>query len=1723
MEKEKLQHYSIRKLSVGAASVLIGLSFVGLGHATQVKADTVSGSQQQVVETSKPEDESTEKAASPDDNQVNNQSLNDDQGQAQAANVTENQKSVRGGSKQLNASSETQNETPDNNNSKAATALRTSENEEKVVENNKNKVETTTLNLNQKVDPQTEKANLAESKVQVTNQSSSDLATTTDPSKLSAKDFASGTKWTSAGWTRSNAQHVAKESKFTYDNPNAEKFDLIGGQSVDQSTAAIEATIDKNDIVKGNQILLAAINSTKGNGQQDQHFDLWDTGYITTGYSKVKFQDQYIGDIDPVIVDQNEVDYVLVVNNTVKFATDPKIEFKINTPTTQLVVPEVTNTSVGNAGIDYAAVSSDIGSTYYIVNNSQIIPVKITATPETPGDLLPNTNHLAGLYDDPQAGVSGFYAGAVYSSNSDKEDIKGVQKVSTINAKLDPSSSIDVYVRTKYYVVYNNKMYGASLLPANVLHNCNAYVSQAIKTVKLANNLSANDVLAQTPSNTVSASYQNDGSYIVAYNISPDTLATGGENYVKTIAPYGYATNIQLKDNKQDVIEQTVNYYQQRNWVPSQTDIFLYLNTNQVKDKPDIETVTDLTPNSSFTAPTTVNSVVNGASLDGELYKHASVSYVDDDNNNAVISKDSIIGRKNEGTVYTVNIPSNYKLADDNTDSINYKWSADKKIVTYTFADDQKQNDSNPIVIHLTHGRKELVDSNVISETVHYQFEDGSKAADDYNAKHVVSSRIGHKDLVTGETIWDSDWSKETFPEVNTPHINGYTADLAKIDAQNVDGTSQDIVKTVVYKANDQKIFVHYIDDDVNGQDLHTDPLVGKSNTVANYTTGDAIKGYENQGYDLVSDDTHGQAIRYDADDDHDQNYSVHLKHHISTVTDPKLLTATFDRTVTEKFPDSQTKTLTQHYVINRTGTQDQVTKKYTFANWSSVQVHEDKGDKLNGYTAVIAGQNPSEIASIQDGTPVVKAEVFTNSNDAIQPVNANETVVITYNANDQKIYVHYIDDDEAGKDLHTDSLVGKTNTDANYTTGDAIKGYLDQGYDLVSDDTKGAELKYDADDAHDQIYNVHFKHHISAVTDPKLLMATFNRTVNEKLPDGQTKTLTQHYVINRTGTQDQVTKKYTFGNWSTAQVHEDKGDNLDGYTAVITNQNPGNIASIQDGTPVVKAEVFTNANDNSIQPVNANELVEIAYNANDQKATITFIDDDAQKDKQVLQTKNLVGKSNTKADYDTGADIENYLNKGFELVSDDTQGKPITFDAHDKVDQSFEVHFKHHISDVTDPRILNATFDRVITEHTPDGKDKQFKQHYVITRTGTQDQVTKQYKFSDWTVANVHEDKLDNFRGYTAHINSAKPEDFITVVDGVPTVAKAEQFTNENGKLLPKNVSELADISYTANPQSAAIVYIDDTADKVLSKVMTTGHYGETIEFTPNVSSIIDDLVKKGYVLVSNDFDGQKYDADNNQNIFDVHLKHGTLDVIRSKDVTETIHYVYDNNSKAHDDYVATKKFENHGVKDLVTGNTTWDAKWTPENDQFAQVNSPEIPGYTADKTSVPAQTVNADSKNLEYTVTYTQIPAPTPYEPSDPVQPAQPSTPVVPDQPNVSDTDQQSVDNNAPKKAKHHNKSRDLNNDFNDDYGNTVNKSSDYTGIKTVKITQNGKPTRVIKINQIKSETVDPVKSTVHVKSQLPKTGSDKDQALVALGLASASLSGLFGLGLRKKKEEN
>ncbi|WP_408582039.1 mucin-binding protein, partial [Lactobacillus helveticus] len=90
-------------------------------------------------------------------------------------------------------------------------------------------------------------------------------------------------------------------------------------------------------------------------------------------------------------------------------------------------------------------------------------------------------------------------------------------------------------------------------------------------------------------------------------------------------------------------------------------------------------------------------------------------------------------------------------------------------------------------------------------------------------------------------------------------------------------------------------------------------------------------------------------------------------------------------------------------------------------------------------------------------------------------------------------------------------------------------------------------------------------------------------------------------------------------------------------------------------------------------------------------------------------------------------------------------------------------------------------------------------------------------------------------------------------------------------------------------------------------------------------------------------------------------------------KTVNETIHYVYKDGSKAAADHVAKPvEFTRQVSTDAVTGDKTYDP-WSAAQ-SFDAVTSPEVKGYTADKAQIDKQTVTGDSKDLEFTVTYTQ-----------------------------------------------------------------------------------------------------------------------------------------------------
>ena len=153
-----------------------------------------------------------------------------------------------------------------------------------------------------------------------------------------------------------------------------------------------------------------------------------------------------------------------------------------------------------------------------------------------------------------------------------------------------------------------------------------------------------------------------------------------------------------------------------------------------------------------------------------------------------------------------------------------------------------------------------------VNETIQYVYEDGSKAADDYNAPPLNFTRSVTTNQVTGEKTY-GDWQAQngdSFGEVVSPTIKGETADQLKIDAiSGITANSADIQKKVVYKRNQGTIDVTYIDE-TTGQVLTKKDLSGGTDDPSNYTTADDIKSYTAKGYELVSDDypSGGQSLR---------------------------------------------------------------------------------------------------------------------------------------------------------------------------------------------------------------------------------------------------------------------------------------------------------------------------------------------------------------------------------------------------------------------------------------------------------------------------------------------------------------------------------------------------------------------------------------------------------------------------------------------------------------------------------------------------------------------------------------------------------------------------------------------------------------------------------------------------------------------------------------------
>ncbi|MDG4515216.1 MucBP domain-containing protein, partial [Streptococcus suis] len=852
--------------------------------------------------------------------------------------------------------------------------------------------------------------------------------------------------------------------------------------------------------------------------------------------------------------------------------------------------------------------------------------------------------------------------------------------------------------------------------------------------------------------------------------------------------------------------------------------------------------------------------------------------------------------------------------------------------------------------------------SRTVTRTIEYKYidENGAEASATVN-QTATFTRTATVDKVTGEVTY-TEWTSEDaeLDAVDSPVINGYTADVTNVPALTVDADSANSNVLVIYTPNEQVATVTY-KDETTGETLgEVEVLTGVTDAAIGYSTAKTIADYESLGYEFVSDNYPTNAI-YDNIDGNSQDYVVVLRHKIEPATPdtvdpdtnaPVELSRTVTRTIEYKYIDENgaeaSATVTQTATFTRTATVDKVTGKVTYTEWTSEDAELDRVD-----SPAIQGYTPN-----MTNVPALTVNADTE----------DQSVVVIYTPDVQKASVTYTDE-TTGATLEITNLTGETDAAIGYTTADRIAYYKSIGYELVSDNYP-TDAIYDKDGNVTQEFQVVLKHIVTPVTpdnptNPKdgstlELSRTVTRTIEYKYftENGEeaSATVTQTVTFTRTATVDMVTGQVTYAAWETESADLAQVDSpaIEGYTP--------NLSSIPAMT--------VDPNQSDIHTV-------VIYNADQQKARVTYYD---QTSGRVLETSDLTGLSDEAIDYTTTDRIAYYESIGYRLVSNDYPDAPV-YDKDGNVLQEYQVVLEHIINPVTPDNPINPKTGQELNLTKTVTRTIEYKylteagteasatvtQTATFTRTATVDMVTGKVVYTDWTSENPILDAVTSpeIPGYTASQ---------LVVDSV--------------QVTPNQSSLNTIVVYTPDVQKASVDFIDETSGTTLHTENLSGVTDQTIGYSTEEKIAYYESI--GYELVTDGYPADSvYDKDGNvdQN-FTVTLRQkqvpvdptdptnpkdgSTLELTRT--VTRTIEYKYidENGQEASATVTQTATFTRTATVNMVTGEVTY-GEWTSEDAELDAVDSPAIQGYTPNLANVPALTVDADTENQTVVVIYT------------------------------------------------------------------------------------------------------------------------------------------------------
>ena len=1017
----------------------------------------------------------------------------------------------------------------------------------------------------------------------------------------------------------------------------------------------------------------------------------------------------------------------------------------------------------------------------------------------------------------------------------------------------------------------------------------------------------------------------------------------------------------------------------------------------------------------------------------------------------------------------------------------NYELAPDQELPTsYTFGKTLNQN----LYIKLVHKLNELNPTDPstnphptnknwfrenglvkdVTRTINYEGLSTAQLAqipETQKAQTVEFTRTAKYDLVTGKIVVNSEGSwtavdgKDIFAGFTPFAFAGYTAAPAKVEQVKVTGNDKNSQITVTYTANNQTGKISYVDSD--GKEVGQTTISGKTGETVKITpeapTGWQIVSGQDIPETVVATPTGVPTV------------VVKVTHSTITVTpetpekdtptgpvpgDPsknyekmESLTASPTRTIVVTDPSGRTTKVTQTVNFTRTATFDEVTGEITYSDWTSsepAEWSEYTAPEVAGYTA----------------TQMVKSQ-------AVSAETKNETVSISYTANNQTGKISYVD--SQGNEVGQTALTGKTDQSVAVTPEAPTGWIIVAGQDIPKSVTATATGI--------PTVTVRVEHSTTIVTpktpekdiptgpvpgDPsknyekmESLTATPTRTIVVTDPSGKTTKVTQTVNFTRTATFDEVTGEITYSNWASSEPtewSEYTAPEVAGYTA----------------TSSVSAKPVT--------AKTADETVSISYTANNQTGKISYVDGDG---KEVGQTT-ISGKAGETVN------VTPQVPSGWKIVPGQDIPKTITISENGIPTVTVKV--EHGTVIVTpdtpekdiptgpvpgDPsknyekmESLTATPTRTIVVTDPSGKTTKVTQTVNFTRTATFDEVTGRVTYSDWKLQNSNaSNHAAQWDSYTPHV----------ITHYVPSVAEVPaKVVNSH------TANSQVEITYAPASESQVIRYVDQNGKEISTQIVS-GKYGLDTTFTPKLpnnwqaANTIPTSIKIG----------------ENGGLTTIVVEAKTEKVQQSKTVTETIHYHTANGKQIVADKEMKVNFTRTGVKNLVTGEITWN-NWNKDKESFNEVPSPKVSGYTASPAKVAAQTVTPNSEDLVFTVTYTKD---------------QQTHPTIPDN-----------KPNKPQKEtvpKHEQKTQDK---LIHEYGykkRADGRLVDHTGHvypASSKVKENG---------AIYSEKGELLSVGSRRKHELPQTGLHDNSLIAAIGSLLAGIS-IFGLlGGRKKKDDD